>query len=73
MEELEAKQPQVPDGGASQRFYVLEQLGNLANTIRMLADAIQAYRGQIDNLLNEKSESPLLRPIVSWNCSAVSW
>lgn len=54
MEELEAKQPQVPDGGASQRFYVLEQLGNLANTIRMLADVIQAYRGQIDNLLNEK-------------------
>lgn len=38
---------------ASQRFYILEQLGDLSYTIQLTADALQAYRKQIAEQLSE--------------------
>ncbi len=32
----------------SQRFYALEQLADRAQTIRLIVDALQVYREQID-------------------------
>ena len=33
--------------GASQRFYILEQLGDISYTIQFTAEALQAYRTQM--------------------------
>lgn len=38
--------------GASQRFYTLEQLGDLAYTIQLTAEALQTYRTQMEELLS---------------------
>lgn len=48
---------QTMDQGASQRFYALDQLGDLAYTINLMAEALQTYRGQVQDLLSaEKKE-----------------
>lgn len=39
--------------GASQRFYILEQLGDISYTIQFTAEALQAYRTQIAEQLSE--------------------
>ena len=46
---------ELRDGAAAgpQRFYALEQLGDLAYTIRTLSQAMQSWREQIDRQLRE--------------------
>jgi len=43
---------QVKTQGASQRFYTLEQLGDLSYTIQFTAEALQTYRKQTAELLS---------------------
>lgn len=44
---------QAKNQGASQRFYTLEQLGDLSYTIQFTAEALQTYRKQMADLLSE--------------------
>ena len=46
---------ELQDGATAppQRFYALEQLGDLAYTIRTVAQALQVYRDQIDQHLKD--------------------
>lgn len=43
---------QAKEQGVSQRFYALEQLGELAYTINLMAEALQTYRSQIAEQLS---------------------
>ena len=43
---------QTKSQGASQRFYTLEQLGDLAYTVQLTAEALQTYRTQMAELLS---------------------
>ena len=49
MEEVKEAQPQSQP--PSQRFYALEQLGELAGTITLISEGLQAYRAQVAGLL----------------------
>ena len=49
MEQVNEAQPQSQP--PSQRFYALEQLGELAGTITLISEGLQAYRAQVAGLL----------------------
>ena len=49
MEQVNEAQPQSQP--PSQRFYALEQLGELAGTITLISEGLQAYREQVAGLL----------------------
>ena len=49
MEQVNEAQPQSQP--SSQRFYALEQLGELAGTITLISEGLQAYREQVAGLL----------------------
>ena len=62
MEQVNEAQPQSQP--PSQRFYALEQLGELAGTITLISEGLQAYRAQVAGHLNCTA---------CWSGSALIW
>lgn len=55
MEHLNGAQPHSEP--LSQRFYALEQLGDLSDTIILISEGLQSYREQIAKLLNDQKKA----------------
>ena len=71
MEQVNEVQPQSQP--PSQRFYALEQLGELAGTITLISEGLQAYREQIAGLLADQKRRRHLSCTACWNGSGLTW
>ena len=66
MEQVNEAQPQSQP--PSQRFYALEQLGELAGTITLISEGLQAYRAQV-----ARKRRRHLNCTACWSGSALIW
>lgn len=71
MEQVNEAQPQSQP--PSQRFYALEQLGELAGTITLISEGLQAYREQVAGLLAGQKKAEAFELYRRWSGSALIW
>ena len=71
MEQVNEAQPQSQP--PSQRFYALEQLGELAGTITLISEGLQAYRAQVAGFWPARKRRRHLNCTACWSGSALIW